>query len=621
MNRASQELVTNAIQRMELSIAKKLEKTLPPELIQGTEKGRTEKRARESRRSKLCSFHPTTNENDEPSQREWNVDGLVNGDFWKQVATTYTPGQVCITVQVHNTTIPLSVDSCPPTVTAVRAFDHFEGRVFVGIPLVVDLDLLFATHAIVDWYVGGKHVCSDNVMYTPTEQDVGKEVVVSIRPLRPGHDGADYLEAYRFKHSVEERPNNAIMPLRQEWIRKRDRSDKKSLRVMTFNILAHEKAFMDADDDNSGLYPYCDDDIIARSRRGPLILHEIMAYQADVICLQEVDDTSFAHLFRPALRLCGYQGFYRKKMGTREGIAMFWDTRHTFEEASEDDIHSYSIQGLFPKDKSDILEDWKSMYDVYDFLQEDDDLRTILTKKLGHVVQIASLTRKDSSFGPKKLVVSNTHLFFHSKGHHIRLLQLFAICHKLAKERDGFPLLFCGDFNTTPHTGGVRLLLDKHVPHNHHTAWKHLDTFCWETEGHLKEETSDAEEERRQPPSVHLADSFPTLQSGYEEFPVFTHYISAFCKCLEATLLSFCMLMFTVSSILTFFNCFIIGDTLDYILTSQASETEEYGLVATRSAPMPSKEEIEKNTAMPSKEWPSDHVSLLCDFEFQTAKK
>ncbi len=81
------------------------------------------------------------------------------------------------------------------------------------------------------------------------------------------------------------------------------------------------------------------------------------------------------------------------------------------------------------------------------------------------------------------------------------------------------------------------------------------------------------------------------MKSGYEEFPVFTHYISAFC------------------------------DTLDYILTSQASETEEYGLVATNSAPMPSKEMIEKNTAMPNKEWPSDHVSLVCDFEFQTAKK
>jgi mRNA deadenylase 3'-5' endonuclease subunit Ccr4 len=584
-NRASQELVTNAIQRMELSIAKKLEKTIPPEQVK--ELKREERKKSKGVETKQTVF---VSSNEGPSQSEWNIDGLVNGDFWKQVATTYNPGQVCITVQVHNATIPLSVDSCPPTVTSVRAFDHFEGRVFVGIPLVVDLDLLFATHAIVDWYIGGELVCSDNVMCTPTEQDVGKEVIVSIQPLRPGHDGADYLEAYRFKHTVEERPNNAIMPLRQEWIRKRDRSDNKSLRVMTFNILAHEKAFMDVADDSSGLYPYCDDDIIARSRRAPLILHEIMAYQADVICLQEVDDTSFENLFRPALRLCGYQGFYRKKMGTREGIAMFWDTRHTFEEASENDINSYPIQGLFPKDESEIKEDWKSMYDVYDFLQEDDDLRTILTKKLGHVVQIASLTRKDSSFGPKKVVVSNTHLFFHSKGHHIRLLQLFAICHKLAKERQGYPLLFCGDFNTTPHTGGVRLLLDKHVPPNHHTAWKHLDTFCWETEGHLKEETPNMEE-RRKPPSVHLADSFPTLKSGYEEFPVFTHYISAFC------------------------------DTLDYILTSQASETEEYGLVATNSAPMPSKEMIEKNTAMPNKEWPSDHVSLVCDFEFQTAKK
>ena len=582
LNRASQEEVTNALYRMEISIGKRLEQTLPQEERKEINKEEQAKKTKgeETIQTKQTVYIPSQ-EADTPV--EWNFDGMVNEDFWKHMATEYAPGDAYITVQVHDTTIPVTIDSCPPSITAVRAFKHFEGQPFVGIPLVVDLDLLFANHAIVDWYVGGEKVCSDSVMYTPTEEDIGRDVAVLMRPVRPGHCGFEYEEAYRFEHRVEERPINAIFPLRQEWISERKRSED-SLRVMTFNVLANEKAFMDSREDNTGLYPYCDDNIIKRSRRTPLILHEILAYQADVICLQEVDMSSFETLFRPALKLFGYQGFYRQKMGTREGIAMFWSL-DTFEEANEDDVQSYSIQGLFPKSKDDILEDWKSMYDVFDFLEQDEELKTVLTKKLGHVVQIASLTRKNVSSGPKKLVVSNTHLFFHSMGHHIRLLQLFAICHKLQKVRQGYPLLFCGDFNTTPHTGGVRLLLEKHVPHNHHTAWKHLDTFSWEDEDH--ERTPTSEDNERKPPSVHLADSFPMLQSGYAEFPVFTHYIADFCG------------------------------TLDYILSSQASGTESFGLVATSCAPMPSKELIEKHVAMPSVEWPSDHVSLVCDMKFE----
>lgn len=582
MNRASQEEVSSCLHRMELSVAKKLEHTLPPEQVK-TIRQDERKKKKQTVATRQTVYVPSNNEN---SNRvvEYNVDGSTNGDFWKQVATDYVPEEAYITVNVHGATVPVSIDSCPPTVTAVRAFHHFEGRVFVGIPLIIDMDLLFASHAIVDWYVGGEKVCNDNIMYTPTIDDIGKDVAVLIQPVRPGHNGAEYQEAYRFSHLVEERPNNAIFPLRKEWTSQRDRSNKNALRVMTFNVLAHEKAFMDCREDNTGLYPYCDDDLIKRSRRTPLLLHEILSYQADVILLQEVDESSFETLYLPTLRNHGYQGYYSMKMGTREGVAMFWDTSHTFEVANEDEMMSFTIQSLFPKDKSEILEDWNSMEDVYDFLEEDEDLKTVLTKKLGHVVQIASLTRKDSSSGgPEKLVVANTHLFFHHKGHHIRLLQLFAICHKLEKERQGYPILFCGDFNTVPHSGGVRLLLDKHVPPDHHTAWKHLDTFSWEDEGHEGER----EGEKKEPPTVRLPDSFPVLCSGYEEFPIFTHYIADFC------------------------------DTLDYILTSQASKKEKYGLVATACAPMPSKEEIEKHTAMPSIDWPSDHVSLVCDMEFQ----
>ena len=392
-----------------------------------------------------------------------------------------------------------------------------------------------------------------------------------------------------------------------------------SLRVLSFNILANEKAYMDSRENNSGgLYPYCNDDFLDRNRRMPLILHEILAYRAHVVCLQEVDASTFVSLFHPTLSLKGYQGYYRRKMGTREGIAMFWSL-DVFEEASDEDMQSILIQKLFPTCQQDCLDDenWESMRDVYELLEQDEKLKSVVTEKLGHVVQIATLTLKgndayascddDDDGRPKKLVVSNTHLFFHSMGHHIRLLQLYVICHKLEKERQKghYPLLFCGDFNSTPHSGGVRLLLERIVKPDHHSAWKHLDTFSWEEEDHGEARTSEgttttptamsssttaaaAATTTRTPPTIRLSDSFPILKSGYAEFPVFTHYILDFCG------------------------------TLDYILSSQPSETEPYGLVCEKCAPMPSKAEIEKYVAMPSEYWPSDHVSLLCDFKFQS---
>jgi 2',5'-phosphodiesterase len=515
---------------------------------------------------------------------------VVNGDFYQKVATDYAPGEVVLEVSFEDSTIPLAIDSCPPSIIAVRAFDGFQGRIYVGVPLVVDMDLIYASGAIVDWYVGRELVCSDNVLYTPTRDDLGKKVAVTMRPVRPGHDGYEYQEAYRFVHFVEERPCNGILPLRQDWtLFERENND--SLRVLTFNILANEKAYMDSRENNSGLYPYCDDEFLNRNRRMPLILHEILAYRAHVVCLQEVDASTFLSLFHPTLTLKGYQGYYRRKMGTREGIAMFWSL-DVFEEASKEDLQAISIQKLFPTCKEDCLEDWESMPQVCEFLKQDENLRSVVTEKLGHVVQIATLTLKDASCGPKKLVVSNTHLFFHSMGHHIRLLQLFVICHRLEKERQGHPLLFCGDFNSTPHSGGVRLLLERIVAPDHHSAWKHLDTFSWEDEDHGEAtEGSGISSSTRTPPTIRLPDSFPILQSGYAEFPVFTHYILDFCG------------------------------TLDYILSSQPSETEPYGLVGERCAPMPSKAEIEKHVAMPNECWPSDHVSLVCDLKFQQSRE
>merc|ERR1712238_345313 len=88
------------------------------------------------------------------------------------------------------------------------------------------------------------------------------------------------------------------------------------------------------------------------------------------------------------------------------------------------------------------------------------------------------------------------------------------------------------------------------------------------------------------PPFIKLPDSFPILQSGCKEMPKFTNYAPGFI------------------------------DTLDYIFGSQASKNDIYGFLPKNSAPMPSMEDVKKFVAMPNELMPSDHVSLVCDFEW-----
>lgn len=51
-------------------------------------------------------------------------------------------------------------------------------------------------------------------------------------------------------------------------------------------------------------------------------------------------------------------------------------------------------------------------------------------------------------------------------------------------------------------------------------------------------------------------------------------------------------------------------DCLDYIYY------EKEALSVTQVVPMPSDEELTANTALPSLVFPSDHISLICDFKW-----
>jgi len=88
------------------------------------------------------------------------------------------------------------------------------------------------------------------------------------------------------------------------------------------------------------------------------------------------------------------------------------------------------------------------------------------------------------------------------------------------------------------------------------------------------------------PPAIVLPPCFPDLVSGCEQVPKFTNYAVDFIE------------------------------TLDYIFASKPSDREPYGFLPIGEAPMPSDNLVKEYVAMPNECMPSDHVAIVCDFEW-----
>src|SRR5699024_1423620 len=74
--------------------------------------------------------------------------------------------------------------------------------------------------------------------------------------------------------------------------------------VMTWNVLADIYATTEA-------YPYSPPYVLAWNYRRGRILAELLAYNPDIICLQEVQGDHFEDFFAPELLRRGYEGLYK----------------------------------------------------------------------------------------------------------------------------------------------------------------------------------------------------------------------------------------------------------------------------------------------------------------------
>jgi len=554
---------------------------------------------------------------------------------------------ILLTMWLPEQSLRLDVVPLPPTVLDVHSFENFQQDVLVGVPLAVECDLLYADDEYVPttWYVNDTVVLSNGSSsistttsstspnkyhyYIPSQSDIGKIIKVTLVPQRRNHINPQKICYGQSVTKVFCKPVSPVpyMPivhkLRQGWLNRSRRNDSSSrkqaiekeqerhgaciIRVASYNLLADVYESQELFDDKRPRHEHlsCPEGLFKRTHRFPMILHELLEYKADVLCLQEVDEMIFDTFLRPSLGVMGYKGYFGKKISLqKEGCAIFWSA-HKFQHV-EGEMHTLSISQLFDDVNDNTLVDWDGIAKLNDLMDRHNELRRITKEKIGQILQVVTLKARPSAtcIDPNiSFVVANTHLFYHPLADHIRAMQTLAVCRKidLIRKRhlvcDGhstLPFILCGDLNATPSSGSVHLLLKgKLMPHQCNT-WKYLDYYTWEMPytSDMNENDALVDQEKLTSqyklPTLELPPHFPPLILGCENSSdTFTHYVRGF-----------------------------VG-TLDYIMaSSHDGQSDSLGFERVSFAPMPGKKDIAPYAAMPNEGMPSDHVSLVCDLRW-----
>lgn len=463
-----------------------------------------------------------------------------NLDLWRELSHT----EAIISFPIGpGLSVDLHVDACPPTVLTVEAFEELEQRVFCGVPLIVTTRALHTNRARVSWFSNGKVVEEDSHSYRPT--NVGHKIQIVVRP-----EGGTHCESYEFLHAVEPIPHlPMVQDLRREWTIPRT-DGRQLLRVLTYNLLADQYVKGERPQ-----HDYCPPEVLHRSYRMPLLMHEILSYHADILCLQEVDWYIFQSYYQPVLESEGYQGFFASKQsGQQEGCAMFWSTK-MFAPVNEKDMSSIGINDLLLDDTDD---GWNAHHQLFQQLPQ----MKGRIQELGQVLQWTTLVSRDND--SQRVVVGNTHLYYHPLGDHLRVMQTYGVCRKL-HQIGCSNIVLCGDFNSDPASGAIQLLLERTIDSHHPTAWENI-------EKHPPRKTT-GEDTNVNIPTMTLSPAFPVLQVSC--IAPFTHCIPGFTS------------------------------TLDYIVSS---------LPCKEAAPMLPLDGTEQ--CMPNASTPSDHMSLVADYEW-----
>ncbi|XP_028303774.1 2',5'-phosphodiesterase 12 isoform X2 [Gouania willdenowi] len=471
---------------------------------------------------------------------------VLNSEAWRDGAVLQV-GAVRYSVQRNAPTftvaeLPSSLLSgfpvCPKLEVEFGAVDDSEFTWFKDMPSSVD---------------GGPSVDQEGVwsevsrerVFVPSNQDIGCRLRLRCTPRDGTRRGLpkDLLSA----GAVEAGPGVCTFDNRHAYTRRE--TSWPTVRVVTYNVLAD--VYAQTELSKTVLYPYCASYALQLDYRQNLIKKELAGYHGDIVCLQEVDKGVFTDSLSPAMDAFGMGGVYKIKEKQHEGLATFY-RRSRFRLLSRHDITL-----------SEALTSDPAHSELLQTVSENDFLREKMMKR-STVLQVSVL--QDLHQSERRLCVANTHLYWHPKGSSVRLVQMGValkhLSHVIKEVAPGAPVIFCGDFNSTPSSGVVQLLTEARLPRAH-TDWI----------------SGGSEDSVGVSVGLDLVSPLPPLLSACGQLD-YTNYVGGFQGC------------------------------LDYIFIQPETMQVEQVI------PLPAHDEVTTYDALPSVAHPSDHIALVCDLRW-----
>lgn len=264
--------------------------------------------------------------------------------------------------------------------------------------------------------------------------------------------------------------------------------------VLSYNTLCESAA-------TQSHYGYAPSRILSWEYRRALVLREIRSHDADIVCLQEVDQGSFNNYFREQLAYSGYKGVYwprGRAMGMPEEEAKSVDGCATFFKGNK----------FILLDKQ-MINFGQTMVRRPDAKHQDDIYNRLWQKD--HIAVVIFLENRQTG---SRFIVVNAHLYWDPTFKDVKLIQTAILMEEVAKlsdryskwppctdktafrfsEADGqetvtptdpapsaeyssgdqIPLVMCGDFNSSPGSAAYNLIVQGGLEGDHPDLGKRL---------------------------------------------------------------------------------------------------------------------------------------------------
>ncbi|KAI8910995.1 Endonuclease/exonuclease/phosphatase [Gorgonomyces haynaldii] len=261
-------------------------------------------------------------------------------------------------------------------------------------------------------------------------------------------------------------------PMDREWIVLEEESPNTNpadtLTVMSYNTLCEKYA-------TPQTYAYTPSWALQWDYRKDLMIQEILNYNADVVCLQEVENGQYEDFFLPQLsQLSGYDGVFYPKSRAR--------TMGEYERRQVDGCATFYKRSKFKVIDSSLLEFQQVVMQRQDIKKTEDMFNRLMVKD--NIAVTVLLEQLDSG---ARLVVGNVHLHWDPEFSDVKVMQTYLLMqeiesllvkwnrtHGLAEKNSDVaaiaaqvPIIIGGDLNSTPDSGVVDFLTSGQLDPQH----------------------------------------------------------------------------------------------------------------------------------------------------------